>query len=1384
MFRNATLGVALLFCALMLGSSSVKAAMDTYTFSHGSGTYSPVSGGTNHYIHPFNNGNVAVSLPFSFTYDGVSYTGLNVSTDGYVTFGGGVNSFTPFNTGTLPTIAAFATDLESTTGSVVRSGSSGQTGARVFTIEWSGLRRTPAATTLDSYTFQIRLHETSNRIEIVYGNMNARSIYGAQIGIRGTSTTDVRSVEVNYNSNTWTTPYLRSTSSRSYVENSWAPASGYTYTFRPRITNDVGILSLTSPMGFFNPGASQNIMVTVRNHGSNSIDSMIISWSINGVAQVPVRYYPQPALIAGESRTISIGFATFAAGSFNTISIGTSMPNGVVDANNSNDSYTGYLAPRVNGTIRVAQFGNPGVYNKIRDVVRHLVNSGMNGNVDVMIRNGTYHEQLPFVGIENSGYALNVMAEDGNDAVNLTFDVHNGNRIAASNERGYILLIDGMSSLNIAGLGFMPSSASQRNRAISFDGSSSKNIEIHDCSFTGQASIFDNLTGSMLGSGIYVFGGGFSDSRIHHNSFNTFEAAIYNAYDGWGNSFNHNMGSNLTHAGAYMLGQDNLDISHNDFQMRVDNANWSYGIVVSGYPNARITNNIIVMRHTANSAYAIIYESYYGYYSGSASLIANNMISMSGAASSMYGIYSYIEDQSDLNVYHNTVNIAVSTSTAALNVCFVGYATSYYSGYGYRIVNNIFHNAGTTPTNGGWVYELRDSWGYSWTPTSNPILASDFNNLMTTGANIGSWNGTTIARQAGANPLGPVVSPPSNTWRGATRKDYNSVSKGVTFVGGTDLHLLNVDQALWGSNTITSIIRTDIDGDTRVKPYMGADEVAPSVRIVAQPESRFACLGENIQFVVLADITPGAIVKYQWYKDGIEILGQTNALMNITSVGYLASGVYTCNIMVSDGSYELSVWTDPASLIIVRSTDIISHPQSQPVAEGGEVYMMISAEAVGSPANYVHGYQWKRRKWNTVAGRYDTTNVVDDGRITGSQSNILTIRNIGSADTSGTYLCEVIGYCGRATSHHARLFMPSVSATVINATPCIGQDLIIECSANPSSFPGGSAVYQWFKNNSPLTDGGRVNGTNGKVLRINVAESTESGSYACVVTYLPSGVDISSGTVQVVMSQLPTISVQPISLNSCVGEQVAFTVTASGNDLTYRWLKDNAEVPNARQATLAISSLSVADAGKYMLRVSNGCGAVVSQEVTLTVDVPPSITQQPKDAEVRADEPLTLSVASVGSSPITYKWFLNGLEIDGATEATYTVTNAKAEDAGTYYVEVSNECGKVNSMEVAVNVITTGVAGDIVDGGFKLGSAYPNPTTAQTAFVYAIPVTTQVRIVVTDVIGRVVAELVNGSVDAGEHPVPVNTNTLQPGVYNYSISTPGFNASNQFVVVR
>jgi PKD repeat protein len=135
-------------------------------------------------------GNVDIPIGFTFSYGGVSYTSLKLSTNGWISLNQtgtlGYDNAALFTT-TAPnvTIAPWWDDLYDDATSTVSYKTEGTTPNRLFTAEWYRVLSYYTGATA-RVSFQVKLFETSNIIEFHYGTVESGTHYsseGASIGM-------------------------------------------------------------------------------------------------------------------------------------------------------------------------------------------------------------------------------------------------------------------------------------------------------------------------------------------------------------------------------------------------------------------------------------------------------------------------------------------------------------------------------------------------------------------------------------------------------------------------------------------------------------------------------------------------------------------------------------------------------------------------------------------------------------------------------------------------------------------------------------------------------------------------------------------------------------------------------------------------------------------------------------------------------------------------------------------------------------------------------------------------------------------------------------------------------------------------------------------------
>ena len=265
-----------------------------YTFTQHQGVYTEISGdtvvafSTSTITNPFDLDDVTYSsnrIPFFFRFNGVNYNNISINTNGFITFGavssvaanygpiastetydGAVSAFG------IDLIGLFGTNADRSAGSpvlsnvvsfagvvagrlitgtgiatIVRS-TQGISGSRVHTIQFKNFRRYITTGTIDNLNFQIKLYETSGKIEVVYGNNTEgpTPVYG-QVGLRGILHSD-------FNNRTTASDWLNTAAGgtndvQCLISSSVFPPSGLTFVWNPPATT-VNITLI--PQGFYN----------------------------------------------------------------------------------------------------------------------------------------------------------------------------------------------------------------------------------------------------------------------------------------------------------------------------------------------------------------------------------------------------------------------------------------------------------------------------------------------------------------------------------------------------------------------------------------------------------------------------------------------------------------------------------------------------------------------------------------------------------------------------------------------------------------------------------------------------------------------------------------------------------------------------------------------------------------------------------------------------------------------------------------------------------------------------------------------------------------------------------------------------------------------------
>ena len=135
-------------------------------------------------------------------------------------------------------------------------------------------------------------------------------------------------------------------------------------------------------------------------------------------------------------------------------------------------------------------------------------------------------------------------------------------------------------------------------------------------------------------------------------------------------------------------------------------------------------------------------------------------------------------------------------------------------------------------------------------------------------------------------------------------------------------------------------------------------------------------------------------------------------------------------------------------------------------------------------------------------------------------------------------------------------------------------------------------------------------------------------------------------------------------------------------------MKNGIAIDGAPSSSYTTPPTTAADDGSlFSVLVSNVAGSVASKSKSFVVLIPPAITTQPIDRTVSAGKTAKFSVAAAGTTPLTYQWRKNGVNISGATKSSYiTPPTVSGDDGSLFSAVVTNIVGSVTSNPATLTV--------------------------------------------------------------------------------------------------
>ena len=284
----------------------------------------------------------------------------------------------------------------------------------------------------------------------------------------------------------------------------------------------------------------------------------------------------------------------------------------------------------------------------------------------------------------------------------------------------------------------------------------------------------------------------------------------------------------------------------------------------------------------------------------------------------------------------------------------------------------------------------------------------------------------------------------------------------------------------------------------------------------------------------------------------------------------------------------------------------------------------------------------------------------------------------------------------------------------VDTTICAGTDIDLLMSAQDNVVdPTPTVKYYWEKNNK------RLEGANSNIYTIqNIAEE-DAGVYICYAHHSCSPKPVKEYNVKT-RSRANILLVTADNKYYCEETTAKLYVEYESNagEVNSHWYYNNSTplvngqyIIGVDSVILTLDSVTVAEMGKYEVRLTNECGTISSPQVDLDVRMPARFTAsgtlEGQSEKLCLGENRMLNVEAIGMETIIYTWMKDNQSIQSGKLPSLSLIDVDYPDAGIYRCFVSNVCNTstTKGAETSANIeIVTPKEYSVNGGGNYCGS--------------------------------------------------------------------------------
>lgn len=433
------------------------------------------------------------------------------------------------------------------------------------------------------------------------------------------------------------------------------------------------------------------------------------------------------------------------------------------------------------------------------------------------------------------------------------------------------------------------------------------------------------------------------------------------------------------------------------------------------------------------------------------------------------------------------------------------------------------------------------------------------------------------------------------------------------------------------------------------------DVVLP-VSITVQPLTTTVCEGEDVTF---APTVTGDSPFYIWMKNDVNMFTEQNGSITINDVTIPNNDYYNLVVYnVCNSDISNTVYID-----INNIPQIVGQPSNYSGCASDDITLYSYAGGTTEVS-----YQWYNLNSGIIAGATQDSFVVPS-----VEGSIL------------SYYCEMTNVCGSVFSDTAVVTIelaPTFILQPVGVEVCAGEEVSMQVKVSGTEI----LSYQWLLNGANVS-GTNITGDEASKISFDGITSGQFGLYSCHVSNACGFVI--SDVAEVIVNLPPLVAEQPEDVVICEGLELLLDITAQGTEpLAAEWFLLEGNVSVGNETDYNVESAMPENSGSYFCVLSNMCGEISTNTVSVEIRALPQIITEPVGLDVCVGDFVEMYIDVTGSEPLDFLWYRNGSSVSSQTNSTLSIAEAQVNQTGNYFCRVINDCGYEDSEIVSLTIGT------------------------------------------------------------------------------------------------